>query len=278
MDQPNQQPPPPTPPEMPDKEEIRRRRVAKLGSTPASSPSSPSSTPNLDSGPPQSSPLENNGNEKAQQEAESRPKINITRAPKSSEANPFSKLANTVQPVSYDSSGPSSSGTVRNSKKRQATDIDLASAPTSTPARKQMTPKVESIEDFTDNMLSHIFRVSVDSSRTMDTHGHRLLFLPGLSQDLQESGAPLKLSPDVLDSAIVEAATAFPQGKPILHYLLPCWRRVVHAMKILRTPSPERHEALREARRICFSNCIFALTMPELFRYILSDNFLGCSS
>lgn len=118
-------------------------------------------------------------------------------------------------------------------------------------------------------MLSHIFRVTADPSRTTDTHGHKLAFLPQLSQDLQESGAPLKLSIDVLDGAIVEAATATPQSIPILDYLLPCWKRVTRMIKLLRNPTPEKLEVLKEARRICFSNCIFALTMPELFRYLI---------
>jgi ubiquitin conjugation factor E4 B len=116
-------------------------------------------------------------------------------------------------------------------------------------------------------MLSHIFRVTVDPNRTTDTHGHKLALLPGLSQDLQDSGDPLKLTVDVLDSAIVEAAAATPESKPILDYLLPCWRRVIKTLRILRTPAPEKLEVLKEARRICFSNCIFALTVPELFRY-----------
>lgn len=114
-------------------------------------------------------------------------------------------------------------------------------------------------------MLSHIFRVTANPDRTTDTHGHKLSFLPGLSQDLQDSGAPLKLSIDVLDGAIVEAATATPQSTPVLDYLLPCWKRVTRTIKLIRNPAPEKLEVLKEARRICFSNCIFAVTMPELF-------------
>jgi ubiquitin conjugation factor E4 B len=150
----------------------------------------------------------------------------------------------------------------------------LASALTSPPARRHApTPKVESIEDYTDNMLGHIFRVTVDSSRATDSHGHRLVFLPNLSQDLQESGEPLKLTVDILDTAIVEAASLAPAGKPVMEFLLPCWKRVTKAIKVLRSPGPEKEGVLKEARRICFSNCIFALTMPELFRYF----FYFCS-
>ena len=120
--------------------------------------------------------------------------------------------------------------------------------------------------DYADKMLSQILRITLDPTREADVHGHKLTFLPNLSQDLQESGAPLKLSADVLDSAIVEAATAAPSSRPILDYLIPCWHRVIRAIKVFRGPAPEKEEVLREARRICFSNCIFALTMPELFR------------
>lgn len=119
-------------------------------------------------------------------------------------------------------------------------------------------------------MLRHIFRVSVDPNQLEDKTGPKPTFLSGLSKDLQESGMPLKVSTDVLDSAILEAATAVPHDRPLLDYLLSCWKRVIRALKLLRAPVPQKEEILREARRICFSNCIFALTMPELFRYTFS--------
>lgn len=92
-----------------------------------------------------------------------------------------------------------------------------------------------------------------------------MTFLPGLSSELAEENAPLKLSVTRLEEAIVEAASAVPVDRPLFEYLLPCWKRVVKTLKMLRGPAPQKEALLKEARRLCFSNCIFALTVPELF-------------
>lgn len=127
--------------------------------------------------------------------------------------------------------------------------------------------------------------MTVDAARTKDAHGHKLTFLPNLSQDLTDEVAPLKLSQDRLEEAIMEAATEYPKDKPLFEYLLACWKRVVRTLKALRNPTPQKEALLKEARRLCFSNCIFSLTMPELFRYFLSKtgqlfvwyaDFCGC--
>ncbi|KAB5586053.1 putative ubiquitin fusion degradation protein [Coniochaeta sp. 2T2.1] len=267
MDQPNQQPAPPDAPDKETMEQIRRRRVAKLGATATPATSSDLSPKPEQAEPSTGSPAEGKENEKAPPAAEPRTKINITRAPEPTEANPFAQLANAAQPSGDAKPEASPSGNLSDSRKRRATDIDLAKGQTQTPPppRKQTQPRAESLEDFADNMLSHIFRVTADPDRTTDSHGHKLAFLPGLNADLQESGSPLKLSIDLLDGAIVEAATATPQSTPILDYMLACWKRVTRMIKGLRNPSPEKLEVLKEAKRICFSNCIFAVTMPELF-------------
>jgi ubiquitin conjugation factor E4 B len=258
-------------------EAIRRRRVAKLGATPSQT------TTNTEApGNPDSPSVEEKGKDRENElpqtptPTESRPQINITRASERSDSNPSAQVSNTDTESKSrgDTSSELSAGRVGSSRKRPAADIDmaasaLASALTAPPARRQATtPRIESIEDYTDNMLGHIFRVTVDSNRTTDSHGHKLVFLPNLSQDLQESQQPLKLTIDVIDSAIVEAASLAPANKPVMDYLLPCWKRVTKVIKVLRSPGPEKESVLREARRICFSNCIFAVTMPELFRYL----------
>jgi len=115
-------------------------------------------------------------------------------------------------------------------------------------------------------VLSNIFRVTVDPSRITDGQGHKLAFLPNLSADLAEEGTPLKLAVGRLEEAIMEAATTVSHDRPLLDYLLPCWKRVVRTLKVFRGPAPEKEALLKEARRLCFSNCIFALTVPELFR------------
>jgi len=151
--------------------------------------------------------------------------------------------------------------------KRRASEVDGLAA--TTPPRKQ-TPREESFEDYSDRILSTIFRVSVDPNKTADGHGHKLIFLSNLSQELADEGAPLKLSVERIEQAIVEGASSIPHNRPLFDYLLPCWKRVNRALKLLRGPAPEKEAMLKEARRLCFSNCIFALTMPELFRYAIN--------
>jgi ubiquitin conjugation factor E4 B len=264
-------------------EAIRRRRVAKLGAAPSQSTPQNAETPENSASFPGEETAK--GREDVQSRTptpnESRPQINITRAAESSDPSPIAQVANTdaESKPRGDTSSELSAGRVGSSRKRPAADIDmaasaLASALTAPPARRHATtPRIESIEDYTDNMLGHIFRVTVDSNRTTDSHGHKLVFLPNLSQDLQESQQPLKLTIDVIDSAIVEAASLAPANKPVMDYLLPCWKRVTKAIKVIRSPGPEKESVLREARRICFSNCIFAVTMPELFRYLVCRFF-----
>lgn len=119
------------------------------------------------------------------------------------------------------------------------------------------------MDDFSDRILSQIFRITVDPKRVTDIHGHRLTFLPQASQELQENGSPLKLSAAILDSALLEAVTAIPADKSLLGYLLPSFKRIIRS-NILKETS-EKREILEEAKRLCVSNCLFALTIPDLF-------------
>ncbi len=80
----------------------------------------------------------------------------------------------------------------------------------------------------------------------------------------------MRLSVSTLDSAILEAASQIPHNKPVLDYLLPCWKRTTRALKAARSHANVRDASgrdaiLKEARRLCMSNCIFAVTVPELF-------------
>jgi len=105
----------------------------------------------------------------------------------------------------------------------------------------------------------------LDDGMPVDLSGHKLTFLSGVRQELKESGEQIRLSVSSLDSAILEAASKIPHDKPVLDYLLPCWKRTVRALKGLRGYSSAKCIALKEAKRLCMSNCIFAVTMPELF-------------
>ncbi|KAK0704848.1 ubiquitin elongating factor core-domain-containing protein [Lasiosphaeris hirsuta] len=252
---PNEQPPAPAPatappaatPDAPDQEtmeQIRQRRMAKLGgarTSPASS-SAPSPTSAATGTPAPAIPgPSKTGLDVASRAVplESRPKINASPAQQSP-----------------------ATGSPSISRKRPASHVDTASA---TLPRKQAPMKEEPIDDYTDRILTTVFRATVDSSRDTDAMGNKLAFLPNLSQELADEGAPLKLSVDRLEETIMEAATAFPRDKPLFDYLLPSWKRVMRAIKVLKRPAPQKEEILKEAKRLCFSNCIFALTMPELF-------------
>lgn len=130
---------------------------------------------------------------------------------------------------------------------------------------KRHTP--ESLEDWTDKTISQIFRFTVDEDRKTDLHGRPLTFLPGVRDELQEQSpnVPLRLSSDVIEQGILEAASAFPHDKPLMDYMLPCWKRVIQARKSLRAGTPEKESLLAEAKRMCMSYCLFAVTLPDLF-------------
>ncbi|ROV93028.1 hypothetical protein VPNG_09416 [Cytospora leucostoma] len=248
---PNEQPQ--SMPDAPDKEkmeQIRRRRLEKLGST-----NTPPATPTESKPPsPQEGPSGSSSTDAKENAAVKRSKINITPAQSPAGENPFAKL------------GVGSTGTNLN-KKRPVPDADFnrPSAPTPAPAKRQAPP--ESFEDWSDKTISHIFRVTTDEKRQTDLHGHKLTFLPDLTSELQGQNpdAPLRLSSDNIEAAILEAATAFPHDRPLMDYLLPCWKRVVRARKGLRTSTPEKEAVLQEAKRLCMSYCIFAITIPDLF-------------
>jgi ubiquitin conjugation factor E4 B len=73
------------------------------------------------------------------------------------------------------------------------------------------------------------------------------------------------LTKERLDSAILEAASSIPHNRSVLDYLLPCWKRVTKALKGLRGYANAKDAILKEAKRLCMSNCIFAAEVPELF-------------
>lgn len=97
--------------------------------------------------------------------------------------------------------------------------------------------------------------------------GQRLIFLPGLNEELNEAKEPLKITTGNLDQAILEAASTWPHDKPLMDFLLPCWKRATKASSAAKAPSGPRHELHEEAKRLALSNCLFSLTIPDLFGY-----------
>ncbi|KAH8821209.1 ubiquitin elongating factor core-domain-containing protein [Xylogone sp. PMI_703] len=256
----NNIPPSSNTPDAPDKEtmdQIRRRRLEKLSGPPqavkennGTDTSKAASEPST-AQPPQ--PSEGN------QDAAPKVQINIKPAASSTEPsseNPFSKV---ISPAA------NADGSATDSlAKRPRPESDAQN--TQRPAPKKASAVTEEpVEVFEDRTLRNIFRVTLDPNESVDASNHRLIFLPNLKQDLEEANEPIRLSVSNLDTAIVEAASTIPQKRSVLEYLLPCWKRAIKTIKGIRSHTTAKDAVLKEAKRLCMSNCIFAVTVPELF-------------
>lgn len=137
--------------------------------------------------------------------------------------------------------------------------------PSSRVASPQPSAKTQevSLEAWEDRVISGIFRITLDESRTQDAHGHKLYFASGAKSDLEDESRPLRFTIDMLDSVILEAASNQPEGA--LEYLLSCWKRVSKQSKMMTNKNDPKFDIVKEARRLCFSYCMFAATMPDMF-------------
>ncbi|KAI1819197.1 ubiquitin fusion degradation protein 2 [Xylaria intraflava] len=248
-------------PTLPTAEQMRQRRLAKLASmntapsgektAPESSSSSSASSASL---PPSSSQTQN-------------PQIRITSKPKPAEAalstNPFAQL--TSKSTESEAEAGASVGSDNAGRiKRPTTSIDAEPSGPNLAKKVHAAPQ-ESLDDWSDRVLGDIFLITLSESRTLDSRGAKLTYLPELRAELEQSGEPIKLSTSSIDAALLEAAKHVPGNKAILDYLLPCWKRIMKAGRLLRRLSPDQEAVLHEAKRLCMSNAIFALTMPEYF-------------
>ena len=130
----------------------------------------------------------------------------------------------------------------------------------STPA----TP--DTLDVWEDKTLSGIFRLSLDPKVGKDAHGHSLYYVSGVRGDLEDNHESVKLSTAVLDQAVIEAASNLGKTSP-LDYLLACWKRVSRLFKSLKPikAGDLKQGIVKEARRLCMSYCIWAITMPDMF-------------
>ncbi len=140
--------------------------------------------------------------------------------------------------------------------------ITIKPRPTQPPATTK--PQEVNLETWEDRNLGAIFRITLDESRTHDTHGHKLYFAAGAKADLEEEGRPLCFTTDMLDSVILESASSHMYGTA-LEYLLACWKRVSKLVKSIPNKTDPKAEIAKECRRLCFSYCVFAATMPDMF-------------
>ena len=120
----------------------------------------------------------------------------------------------------------------------------------------------ESLEEWEHKTLSSIFRLTLDESKKQDFLGHKLQYVPGVAQELQDQDVPISLNLTILEQAILEAASN--TAETPFQYMLGCWKRVSKQYKTIRTKNDEKKlSIIKEARRICMSYCIFAVTMAD---------------
>jgi ubiquitin conjugation factor E4 B len=202
-----------------------------------------------------------------------KPKINITNAPTlptalSSKAPDLQETPNipTVREIPAE-----------RQMKRCRAKSDGQASPRSNPPKKLAPASVdESIEAYENRTLGSIFRITLDPNQTVDSSNHKLIYLPNLRQELEDEQAPILLTKERLDSALLEAASAIPHSKGALDYLIPCWKRVMRTLKGLRGYASGKDAILKEAKRLCMSNCVFAVEMPEFFGSVIFTTLKVC--
>ncbi|KAL1612230.1 Ubiquitin conjugation factor E4 [Paraconiothyrium brasiliense] len=150
-------------------------------------------------------------------------------------------------------------------KPPNAPKINIKPKPTEPSNARSPTPKGQdvSLDAWTDRTISQTFRITIDPERTKDAHGHRLCLVSGVRRDLEDTGAPLQFTLEMLDSAIIESAQSGTEGKA-LRYLLGCWKRICRLLRGMHNREDPKYGVAQECRRLCFNYCIFAATMPDV--------------
>ena len=128
-----------------------------------------------------------------------------------------------------------------------------------------MSPE-KALADWTHSTISSLVRVTLSPEPNLRDHrGHHLVYLPELRSEIEESrGGELRFEVDDIDSALREACSLYSHDKALLEYLLPVYKSTVQSLKA-RVSVPERLGVLQELKRLCMSNIVFSLTMPEYF-------------
>ncbi|KAI4867022.1 ubiquitin conjugation factor E4 [Hypoxylon rubiginosum] len=245
---------------LPPQEQMRQRRLARLGGSIAAS-----SNPKAD----EAAKPEASSSSSTLSTSASAP-TNITKPaqapPGSSQPTSLPSRRNKSNPPSTSPNlTPQASPSTQLGAKNKTESAMSSTGDSAPPSKKIHIAKEENMEDWSNRVLGDIFRITLDENRATDNRGATLTYLPELRAELEQSGDPIKLTSSSIDSAIFEAAKYVPTSKALMEYLLPCWKRVIRATKPPRPPPPEKEAVLTEAKRLCMSNCIFALTMPEYF-------------
>lgn len=199
-------------------------------------------------------PLQNGASTEKEQ---TRPKINVLKAhsPEDASENPFAQLG----PKS--ASNGTSGINITSASGRGVTPMKRDRPGSSSGRPSSRNP--ESPDEAEDKVLRGIFRFSLDPGSRQDNHGHALHYIGGVREELEEQGGSINLKTANLDQALLEAASNLERESP-LDYLLGCWKRVSRQFRGLK-PEDTRYEIIKEARRLCMSYCIFAVSMPDMF-------------
>ncbi|EFX06648.1 ubiquitin fusion degradation protein [Grosmannia clavigera kw1407] len=283
---PNEEQPPPEP-TLPSQEQMRARRLAKLGAT------TPSSTPKDtdragDSTVPTASTSSTSPSTSTRQPATASAGTGnddhvCLAALQGDHSHPTKRSLADVDPAAASPSGAPTDPPARRPGAATASTTPATTPATSKPATAAVptpTPATlspaDALAEWTDHVISSTLRVTIESSRTRDRHGHQVAFLPGLRSEILErngetesdkaesSKKPLRLTIDDIDPAILEASTEINHKRPLLDYLLPCYKAASRLLKT-RVTSTERLAVLHELKRLCMCNIVFALTMPDYF-------------
>lgn len=243
-----------------DWRQIRNKRLAKLGNQAQTQSNEISEGTNNVGGASQPSASSNAPSEAPKESEAAKPKINITSSSSSSTAqNPFSQL------VMKETNGTAPKINVTSSSGRPLTPQkrDRPSSSTGRPSSRSG----ETSEQWEDRILGTVFRFTLDPDHRLDSHGNSVHSLKGTRQELEEANEPLRLNTGLLDQAILEAASNLKQGTMPLDYLLGCWKRINRHFKTLRKAGEQdpKFVVIKEARRLCMSYCMFAVSMPDMF-------------
>lgn len=195
---------------------------------------------------------------------QTKPKINITSSSSASplQQNPFSQLG--IEKVN----GEPPRANVAPPTGRPLTPLKRE-RPLSSSGRSNSRAG-ETPEQWQDRILGNLFRLSLDSDHQIDGHGNRIHYLEATRNELEEQHEPLRLNTGLLDQVILEAASNLDKDTAPLDYLLGCWKRISRQYKALRKfgEIDPKFAVIKEARRLCMSYCVFAITMPEMFELV----------
>ena len=196
-----------------------------------------------------------------QEKEQPKPQINVSSSsnPSKSPENPFAQLG------MRQTNGRAPKINVTSSTGRPVTP-KKRDRPTSSSGRSSSRAR-ESLEQWEDRVLGNIFRITFLEEHQHDAHGNHLQYLGGTRLDLEDSGQSVRLNVGMLDQALLEAASNLEQGTKPLDFLIGCWKRVSRQYKALRKAGEDDPKLIivKEARRLCMSYCIFAVTMPDMF-------------